>query len=39
MKDNYIYMYLFQDATEPFGVQATVTLKTNYWDTKVIIQI
>jgi len=23
-----------QDATEPFGVQATVTLKTNYWDTK-----
>ena len=26
---------MFQDATEPFGVQATVTLKTNYWDTKV----
>jgi len=23
-----------QAATEPFGVQATVTLKTNYWDTK-----
>jgi len=27
------------DATEPFGVQATVTLKTNYWDTKQACEI
>jgi len=28
-----------QAATEPFGVQATVTLKTNYWNTKQACEI
>jgi len=28
-----------QAATEPFGVQATVTLKTNYWNTKEACEI
>jgi carbonyl reductase 1 len=28
-----------QAATESFGVQATVTLKTNYWDTKAACEI
>ena len=26
-------------ATEPFGEQATVTLKTNYWDNKATCEI